>query len=119
MKSPLNGFLPIKEEIKDESNASDYVEEIVNTEMKSYDSSQEMIGSTSYHCMLDNKAKITSHTNLAPVDSFQQDRLYDTSWHCLKCDWIEDLSSHFQKKLKAICMSVHCTLPAMFGKPVV
>nr|CAD7267654.1 unnamed protein product [Timema shepardi] len=39
MKSPCDGFLPIKEQIKDESDASNSVDEIVKTEIKLFDSS--------------------------------------------------------------------------------
>nr|CAD7450820.1 unnamed protein product [Timema bartmani] len=38
MKSPWDGFLPIKEQIKDESDTSNSVDEIVKSEIKSYDS---------------------------------------------------------------------------------
>nr|CAD7416904.1 unnamed protein product [Timema poppensis] len=39
MKSPWDGFLPIKEQIKDESDTSNSVDEMVKTEFKLYDSS--------------------------------------------------------------------------------
>ncbi|CAG2060726.1 unnamed protein product [Timema podura] len=58
MKSPWDGFLPIKEQIKDESNASDYVDEIVKTEMKFLDDSQEINDFTSYHYTPENNAKV-------------------------------------------------------------
>ncbi|CAG2059324.1 unnamed protein product [Timema podura] len=49
MKSPWDGFLPIKEQIKDESDTSNSVDEIVKTEHKLYDSSLGIMDSNIDH----------------------------------------------------------------------
>ncbi|CAG2057518.1 unnamed protein product [Timema podura] len=48
-KSPWDGFLPIKEQIKDETDTSNSVNEIVKTEQKLYDSSLGIMDSNIDH----------------------------------------------------------------------
>nr|CAD7448382.1 unnamed protein product [Timema bartmani] len=48
-KSPWDGFLPIKEQIKDETDMSNSVNEIVKTEQKLYDSSLGIMDSNIDH----------------------------------------------------------------------
>nr|CAD7593449.1 unnamed protein product [Timema genevievae] len=54
MKSPWDDFLPIKEQIKDESDASNYEDEIVKTEMI-YNAYPGKMESASYHYTQENK----------------------------------------------------------------
>nr|CAD7448461.1 unnamed protein product [Timema bartmani] len=49
MKSSWDGFLPIKEQIKDETETSNSVREIVKTEIKLYDSSLGIMDSNIDH----------------------------------------------------------------------
>nr|CAD7427600.1 unnamed protein product [Timema monikensis] len=57
MKSPWDGFLPIKEQIKDESDTSNFVDEIVKTEIKLYDSSFGIMDSNIDHFTPVDKSK--------------------------------------------------------------
>nr|CAD7448505.1 unnamed protein product [Timema bartmani] len=57
MKSLWDGFLPIKEQIKDEPDSSDYEEKIVTTEMKYYDSFPAVMDSSPDHFTLDAKSQ--------------------------------------------------------------
>nr|CAD7603609.1 unnamed protein product [Timema genevievae] len=57
MKSPWDGFLPIKEQVKDESDSLDYEEKAVNTEMKFYDSSLGVMDSRPDHFIVDVKSQ--------------------------------------------------------------
>nr|CAD7460918.1 unnamed protein product [Timema tahoe] len=57
MKSLWDGFLPIKEQIKDEPDSSDYEEKIVTTEMKYYDSFPGVMDSSPDHFTLDAKSQ--------------------------------------------------------------
>nr|CAD7197767.1 unnamed protein product [Timema douglasi] len=54
MKSKWDGFLPIKEQIKDEFNTSDYEDEMMNTKLKFSNSSLEKSDSDQYYCTPEN-----------------------------------------------------------------
>nr|CAD7429989.1 unnamed protein product [Timema monikensis] len=56
-KSLWDGFLPIKEQVKDEPDSSDYEEKIVKTEMKFYDSSLGVKNSNLDHFNVDVKSQ--------------------------------------------------------------
>nr|CAD7459707.1 unnamed protein product [Timema tahoe] len=58
MKSPWDGFLPIKEQIKDESDTSYSVDDTVKTEIKLYDSSLGIMDSNIDHFTLVEKSEI-------------------------------------------------------------
>nr|CAD7392257.1 unnamed protein product [Timema cristinae] len=58
IKSMWDGFLPIKEQIKDEFNTSDYEDEIMNTKMKFYDSSLKRNESNQYYYTPENNSQI-------------------------------------------------------------
>nr|CAD7267376.1 unnamed protein product [Timema shepardi] len=62
-KSLLDGFLPIKEEIKDEPDTTNFVDEIVKTEMKLYDTSFGIMDSKIEHLTPVDKSEIKLEQN--------------------------------------------------------
>nr|CAD7417066.1 unnamed protein product [Timema cristinae] len=81
MKSPWDGFLPIKEQIKDESDTSNSVEEIVKTEIKLYDSSFGIMNSNKDHSTPVDKSEDESDNSNSVEEIVKTEiKLYDSSF---------------------------------------
>nr|CAD7606905.1 unnamed protein product [Timema genevievae] len=98
MKSPWDVFLPIKEQIKDETDTSNSVDEIVKTEIKLYDSSLGIMNS-----------------NMDPVDKskikLEQDQSTSSS-EISKSNILAQTGSDFPHEGGRKCNTENCTKKA-------